>query len=91
MAKRVKDDNIKRNISLTGEIMRYLMGHFKVFENSSENFELVILPQDDPENRMHNLELLDKCGSEGKPIVFACVKSDAAKIEPSIFVPVAAS
>ncbi|MBN1453623.1 MAG: hypothetical protein JW963_21585 [Anaerolineales bacterium] len=90
MAKKIKDDIVKRNISLTGEIMRYLMGNPKVFESLPDNFELVILPEDDPEIRMYNLELLDKYGSEGKPIVFARIKSDAAKIEPSIFVPVAA-
>jgi hypothetical protein len=90
MAKKIKDDVVKRNISLTGEIMRYLLDNPKVFEFLPDNFELVVLPEDDPEIRMYNLELLDQYGSEGKPIVFARVKSDAAKLEPSIFVPVAA-
>lgn len=90
MAKNVKDDIVKRNISLTGEIMRYLLDNPTVFESLPDNFELVVLPEDDPEVSMFNLDLLKKYGSEGKPIVFARVKSDAAKIEPSIFVPVAA-
>jgi hypothetical protein len=89
MAENVNPDIAKRNIALTGEIMRYLLGNPKVFESLPDNFELVILPEDDPEIRMYNLELLDKYGSEGKPIVFARIKSDAAKLEPSIFVPVA--
>ena len=90
MVKKIKDDVVKRNISLTGEIMRYLLDNPTVFESLPDNFELVVLPEDDPEVSMFNLDLLKKYGSEGKPIVFARVKSDAAKIEPSIFVPVAA-
>ena len=90
MVKKIKDDVVKRNISLTGEIMRYLLDNPTVFESLPDNFELVVLPEDDPEVSMFNLDLLKKYGSEGKPIVFARVRSDAAKIEPSIFVPVAA-
>jgi hypothetical protein len=89
MAEKVNPDIAKRNIALTGEIMRYLLGNPKVFESLPDKFKLVILPEDDPEIRMYNLELLDKYGSEGKPIVFARIKSDSAKLEPSIFVPVA--
>jgi hypothetical protein len=89
MAKKTNRDISTRNIALTGEIMRYLLDNPKIFESLPDNFELIVLPEDDPEIRMYNLELLDKYGSEGKPIVFARVKSDAAKMEPSIFVPVA--
>ena len=89
MVKKVSPDIAKRNIALTGGIMRYLLNKPKVFESLPDNFELVILPEDDPEIRAYNLELLDKYGSEGKPIVFARIKSDAAKLEPRIFVPVA--
>jgi hypothetical protein len=39
---------------------------------------------------MLNLDLLDKYGSEGKPIVFARVNTHATKWKPNIFVPVAA-
>jgi hypothetical protein len=48
------------------------------------------LPEDDPEIRIYNLELLDKYGSEGKPIVFARLKSNQVAAHPSIFVPLAA-
>ena len=41
----------------------------------TENFELIILPDDDPEMRLYNLELLDKYGTEGKPIVFVRMRS----------------
>ena len=70
---------VERNIRLTGEIMRYLMAHPQVFDSLPDKFELVILPEDDPEMRLYNLELLDKYGSEGKPIVFARLKSRPEK------------
>ncbi len=85
---------VERNITLTGEIMRYLLNHPTVFESLPENFELVILPEDDPEMRLYNLDLLDTYGSGGKPIVFARLQSRRKTIAempaPSLFVPVAA-
>ena len=88
MTKKVKPDIAERNIRLTGEIMKYLMDHPKVFDVLPDKFELVILPEDDSEISMFNLELLNKYGNEGKPIVFARVKLSAAHMRPSIFVPV---
>jgi hypothetical protein len=83
---------VERNIILSGKIMQFLMDHPQVLSVLPEKFELVILPDDDPEVRQHNLELLDKYGSEDKPIVFARIKAhqDDLKTEaqPSIFVPV---
>ena len=83
---------VEWNILLTGKIMKYLMDNPIVFGSLPDKFELVILPDDDPEIRQYNLELLDKYGSEGKPIVFARLNTHpenlAAQIKPSIFVPV---
>jgi hypothetical protein len=90
MAKTVDPDITKRNIALTGAVMRYLMDNPKVFESLPDNFELVILPEDDPEIRSYNLELLDQYGSAGKAIVFARLKSHEIAAPPSIFVPLAA-
>lgn len=93
MAKpKVKEEVIERNVRLTGEIIKYIFNNPKMLEVLPENFELVLLPEDDPEVRQLNLDLLDKYGSEGKPIVFARVNTHGitAKWKPSIFVPVAA-
>jgi Family of unknown function (DUF5647) len=93
MAKpKVKKEVVERNVRLTGEIIKYIFDNPKVLDVLPENFELVLLPEDDPEVRQLNLDLLDKYGSEGKPIVFARVNTQAmtAKWKPSIFVPVAA-
>lgn len=84
---------VERNILLTGKIMQFLMDNPQVFNSLPEKFELVILPDDDPEIRQYNLELLDKYGSEGKPIVFARIQAHPenlkTQVKPSIFVPVA--
>jgi hypothetical protein len=85
---------VERNITLTGELMRYLLEHPHLFNSLPENFELVILPDDDPEMRTYNLELLDKYGSEGKPIVFARLttsqESISSQVRPSLYAPIAA-
>jgi len=91
MAKtKVNDEVVERNVRLTGEIIKYIMNNPKMLDVVPENFELVLLPENDPEVRMLNLDLLDKYGSEGKPIVFARVNTHATKWKPNIFVPVAA-
>jgi len=89
MAKKIKNDIVERNISLTGEIMRYLLDNPQVFASLPDNFELVILPENDPEIRAYNLSLLDKFGSEGKEVVFARVGASSAESKPSLFAPVA--
>jgi hypothetical protein len=82
---------VEENIALTGKIMRFLTENPKVFSSLPDSFELVILPDDDPGIREHNLALLDKYGTEGKPIVFARIKAhpenSETRDEPSIFVP----
>ncbi len=83
---------VERNVLLTGEIMRYLLNNPQVFGSLPDQFELVVLPDDDPEIRLFNLELLDRYGSEGKPVVFARIKAHpediTTQVQPSIFVPI---
>ncbi len=85
-------DIVERNLSLTGEIMRYLLNNPGVFNSLPDDFELVVLPDDDPDIRLYNLDLLDQYGNEGKPIVFARIQSKPTSISdhinPSLFVPV---
>lgn len=85
---------VERNITLTGNFMRYLIDQPRIFESLPEKFELVILPEDDPELRRYNLELLDTYGSEDRPIVFVRVKSskktDVKSMHPQVYTPIAA-
>lgn len=89
----IPKDVVERNLALTSDIMRYLLSRPQVFDALPDQFELVILPEDDPKMRLYNLQLLDRYGSEGKPIVFARLKSCETKNidqqQPSFFVPVA--
>jgi hypothetical protein len=83
---------VERNLRLTEKIMRFLFANPDVFRSLPDRFELVILPDDDPEIRSYNLDLLDRYGSEGKPVVFARMKAHtddpAEPSVPSIFVPI---
>lgn len=84
---------VERNITLVGELMSYLIAQPHLFNSLPEDFELIILPDDDPEMRVHNLELINQYGSEGKPIVFARIHSTqervSKQVRPSLYVPIA--
>ena len=92
MVKKIKPNVAERNLTLLGQLMNYIIDHPKILEELPEDFELVILPEDDPEITLYNLDLLKKYGRQDKPVVLARVKSSAEKIMsiPNIFVPVAA-
>jgi hypothetical protein len=84
---------VDRNLKLTGEVMRYLLAHPQIFSQLPDRFELVILPEDDPELRLYNLELLDQYGSDNQPVVFARLAVPpplATSFQiPKLFVPIA--
>ena len=86
------DNVVERNIRLTGEVMRYLAEHPRAFTLLPDDFELVILPDDDPEMRSYNLELLGRYAEEDKPVVFARTKSVLTDISDtiSVYAPIAA-
>jgi len=65
MDRKLKPDIAERNIALSGQIMHYLLKHPQVFDVLPDDFELVILPEDDLEVTMFNLELLRKRGRQG--------------------------
>ena len=85
---------VEYNIALLGRLMRYLLANPSVFNSLPDSFELVILPEDDPEIRLYNLQLLDNYGSEGKPVVLVRMKTsretDFERVRHSLYVPVAA-
>lgn len=86
---------VERNIALTGELMNYLLEHPQVFRTLPDNFEAVILPDDDPAMRSYNLELLDKYTAEGKTIVFVRLHAHEEKTiyrqnDLKLYVPIAA-
>lgn len=81
---------VERNVALLGDLMQYLLTKPGVLDSLPDDFELVILPEDDTEMRQYNLELLDIYGSEGKPVVFVRMRSgkvDFDEKRPSLYVP----
>lgn len=84
---------VERNIALLGNLMQFLLADPRVLASLPSDFELVILPDDDPEMRLYNLKLLDIFSSKDKPIVFARVRSSKKttwrKTQPSLYVPLA--
>ena len=84
---------VERNIVLLGDLMQFLLAEPKVLASLPNDFELVILPDDDPEMRLYNLKLLDAFASKDKPIVFARLASSKKekwrKAQPCLYVPLA--
>ena len=78
---------VERNLLLTGELMKYLIEHPQVLTTLPDYFEVIILPDDDPELRLYNLELLDKYSVEGKSIVFVRmhISSEKAVYQHKVF------
>jgi hypothetical protein len=85
---------VERNLALTGEFTRYLLEHPHILQTLPEQFEVVILPEDDPEMRTYNLELLDQYGAEDKPVVFVRMRIHAPDIvsqrQVNVYAPIAA-
>lgn len=84
---------VERNVELVGALLQYLLAEPQVMASLPSDFELVILPDDDPEMRLYNLKLLDSFAHNDKPIVFARLKSSRKanwrKVQPSLYVPLA--
>lgn len=82
---------VERNAALLGLWTKYVVAHPEILDGLPDNFELVILPDDDPDLRRYNLDLLSSFGSEGRPVVFVRLKSskqtDFETAPPSIYVP----
>lgn len=85
---------VERNVRLLGHFMRYVLAHPEILDGLPANFELVILPDDDPAIRRYNFDLLSTYGSEGKPIVFVRMATskrvDFERVRPDVYVPLAA-
>lgn len=85
---------VERNIALTGQFTRYLLEHPGLFAALPDQFELVLLPQNDPELQFYNLHLLEKYGSADTPVVLAHLCATGLDITnqlpPQTYVPLAA-
>lgn len=89
-------DVVERHIRLTGEFTRFVLDNPQVLDALPEKFELVILPDNDPELEAYSLHLLNqRQATLDRPVVFVWLRTKsngASHHEPSFqfFVPVAA-
>lgn len=85
---------LERNAKLLFKLTRYILANPELLEQLPDQFELVILPNDDPELLQYNLSLLNSHDSAGKPVVFVRLPSsqsaDFQVSRPRVYVPLAA-
>lgn len=62
---------VERNIALTSEVMRNLMAQPQALAQLPDEFELVVLPENDPEMWLYNLGLMRQADQAGIPLVLA--------------------
>ncbi len=83
---------IKRNLELMELVTQYILGEPALLERLPPEFRLVILPEDDPELSLYNLNLLNKHSSFNKAIVMVRLCAQQLKFEsqiPQLYVPLA--
>ena len=93
-AKLAEDEIVKRNLNLHSAFTQYILERPEILDHLPSDFRLVILPENDPELRAYNLELLDKHPAKGKPVIFVRMrldkKIDFKKQRPTVYLPLAA-
>ena len=87
------DQIIERNLSLVAEVTRFILQDPSLLDHLPPDFELVILPEDDPELSLYNLGLLADRAHQDKPVVMVRLEVNQADFErypPQLYVPLAA-
>jgi len=91
----MRDDEMFRlNVDLQAAFMQYIIARPEVLDQLPDDFQLVILSDDDPELSWRNLELLKEQGDADRPIVIVRMRTQelvSLMTHPlQIFVPIAA-
>lgn len=90
--KKLTDDQIvQRNLDLQMAFNKYIFENPEVLDHLPDRFRLVILPQDDPELSLVNLQMLNKWQKRDKPVVIVLMRSSGRislkKLQPDVFLP----
>ena len=90
--KKLTDDEIvQRNLDLQMAFNKYIFEKPEVLDHLPDSFRLVILPQDDPELTLVNLQMLNKRQKRDKPVVIVLMRSSGRislkKLQPDLFLP----
>jgi hypothetical protein len=91
----MRDDKIfEFNVDLQAAFMQYVIAQPGVLDQLPDDFQLVILSDDDPALSWRNLELLKEQGDADKPIVIVRMRTqelvDMTTQPLQIFTPIAA-
>ena len=86
------DQIIERNLSLVTEVTRFILNTPSILDHLPPDFQLVILPEDDPELSLYNLGLLADPTKQDKPLVMVRFEASRVNFEqnpPQLYVPLA--
>lgn len=64
-----------KNMDLQTAFMQYILDHPKILDTLPSDFQLVILPEDDPALAKRNQELFETYKHDSKPVVVVRMKS----------------
>ena len=84
---------IERNLALVAEVTRFILETPSILDHLPPDFRLVILPEDDPELSLYNLNLLTGPAEKNKPLVMVRLEARQVDFEqhpPQLYVPLAA-
>ncbi len=89
----MNDQIIERNLSLVTEVTRFILENPSILDRLPPDFQLVVLPQDDPELSLYNLDLLAGHTEQNKPLVMVRLAARQVNFEqnpPQLYIPLAA-
>lgn len=82
---------VERNIVLTSQVMQTLIQQPQALAQLPDQFELVVLPENDPEMWVYNLSLMQQATRGGMPLVLALMGDSKTTLTTTQFyVPVIA-
>ncbi len=97
MAKRIQkqkltqDEIVERNLILQTAFNQYMFDHPELLDRLPDSFRLVILPHDDPELSLINLQMLNARRKSDKPVVIVLMRSKGRvavrQLPPDVFLP----
>jgi hypothetical protein len=87
------DQIVERNLTLVTEVTRFMLKNPSILDRLPPDFRLVILPEDDPDLSLYNLNLLLDHPGQDKPLVIVRFEANQINFEqhpPQLYIPLAA-
>lgn len=84
---------VERNLTLVTEVTRFVLNNPSILDRLPPDFRLVLLPEDDPDLSLYNLNLLMDYPEQDKPLVMVRLEANRINFEqhpPQLYIPLAA-